>query len=186
MGVISCMVRFLFRLMLPSWGQLAEQLSKHIQLPLNQQSNLWNVTEIYYNVFMQWKYINPTTVNVAHIFLISMKESKQAWLVPWSCQATGFFQWWNIILDIGQMLTFQWTAYGRKAGTAEGPSYRWHLPRSWLSVKQWLLNVQWWAENWEARPGHRLLHRCVTGVNLVKRPYTQESRQQDPVTLWSW
>ena len=25
----------------------------------------------------------------------------------------------------------------------------------------------------------------VTGVTLVKRPYTQESRQQDPVTLWS-
>ena len=25
----------------------------------------------------------------------------------------------------------------------------------------------------------------VTGVTLVKRPYAQESRQQDPVTLWS-
>ena len=25
----------------------------------------------------------------------------------------------------------------------------------------------------------------VTGVTLVKLPYAQESRQQDPVTLWS-
>ena len=26
---------------------------------------------------------------------------------------------------------------------------------------------------------------AVTGVTLVKLPYAQESRQQDPVTLWS-
>ena len=28
-------------------------------------------------------------------------------------------------------------------------------------------------------------HHSVLGVALVKRPYAQESHQQDPATLWS-
>ena len=33
--------------------------------------------------------------------------------------------------------------------------------------------------------GFDLSDPFVTGVTLVKLPYAQESRQQDPVTLWS-
>ena len=56
---------------------------------------------------------------------------------------------------------------------------------------------QWWEEIWRfcepeqdckkySRVAGDLRRRnAVTGVSLVKRPYAQESRQQDPVTLWS-
>ena len=56
--------------------------------------------------------------------------------------------------------------------------------------------VRHWVTNYIPQLGdigRSLIPRClhkwqvhfVMGVTLAKRPYTQESRQQDPVTLWS-
>ena len=48
------------------------------------------------------------------------------------------------------------------------------------------INLSWCSFDATVMELHKLtIWHGVTGVTLVKLPYAQESRQQDPVTLWS-